>query len=199
MDNEFSQPSIPVDEFGQPLQPTSYIAPYQEQIQDNIIKYQLDTFDDFVVRLIHIWRGEIYDPNTKQWMETHIDKTMPDGTIVKVRRRMLSEEGIMEMQSFLVEGKSILLSNYDKRQLFMTLRTILNTMTRMVTIHHQRYGIEDTAMAEAVIDISWMHMQSVFLSAKDGEMRTYFQKQIRESHTFIQSPQQQQKKRFGFI
>jgi len=178
---------IYVDEYGQPISGQPALTPVQQDQSDNIIKYQLETFED-MVKLMRTFRGEIYDPTLKEW------KTPAKGT------PLLNEEGIAEIISFVMEGKNILLSKYDKRTLYLTLRALLNTMTRMIYNNHARYGMKDTATADTVMDIVFNHMQAVFLAAESGEMRIYFQKQIREQHSFQTVVQQQpQKKRFGFI
>ena len=176
-----------VDEYGNPLSQQQYVPYTAEQPQDvNIIKYQLETFDD-VVRLMRTFRGEMYDPNTQKWLKK---EELP---------AMMNETGITEVLSFVLEGKTVLLSNFDKRTLYLTLRALLNTLTRMIYNNHHVYAIKDTATADSIMDIVFNHLQAMFLAAENGDMRVYFQKQIREQHTYISNPQQERKKRFGFL
>ena len=184
-DSQQQPQTIYVDDYGRPLTTEPAVAPFITQEQENIIKYQLETFPD-IVRLMRVFKGELYDPDNQKWLK---------GT-----KPMLSEEGIAEVTSFVLEGKNILLSNYDKRTLYMTIRAMLNTLTRMIYNNKKRYGLEDTATADTIIDIVFVHLQAMYLSAHEGDMRKYFQKQIRESHSYVSNaPSQEQKKRFWFV
>ena len=44
----------------------AYPTSFDNQQDDNLVKYQLETFDD-VIRLARTFRGEIYNPTSKLW------------------------------------------------------------------------------------------------------------------------------------
>lgn len=193
--------TIYVDEYGQQITAQPTVTPFQQEQSDNIIKYQLETFED-MVKLMRTFRGEIWNPTQKEWYKPTRKQWIAEANqfVETEVEPMMNEEGIAEIIAFVMEGKNILLSKYDKRTLYLTLRALLNTMTRMIYNNHSRYGMKDTATADTVMDIVFNHLQAVFLAAESGEMRIYFQKQIREQHSFQTVVQQQpQKKRFFFI
>lgn len=192
MPSSIEQPIVYTDEYGNPLSTGQYQPMIVDQTQaDNIIKYQLETFDD-IARLMRVFKGETYSPDEKKWIGAVKDS---EGKI----HSMMNDIGITEVVSFVLEGKTVLLSNYDKQTLYKTLRALLNTLTRMIYNNNAVYGIRDTATADAIMDIVFNHLQAMFLAAENGDMRLYFQKQIREQHTYITQPQMEKKKRFGFI
>lgn len=171
-----------VDEYGQTVDNQSQILPMIKQEHESAMKHQLDTFED-ISKLIRIFRGELYDPDTGKWHKPK-DK---DGKFIN--SPMMTERGISDITAQLIEGKSILLSNYDKRTLYLTIRALLNTMTRLIYNNRHVYGIQDTATADAILDICFNHMQAMFLSAENNGMRKYFQTQSKEQHSFITSTQ----------
>ena len=178
------QQMMVVDENGQPIQENIPQSPIYQSQDTDIIKYQLDSFEDTVSRFMRVFRGELYDPDQGKW--------------IPGKRAMMNDFGISEISSFIIQSKHILLSSYTEKELYRTLRAILNTITRMVTNSHDPYGIRDTATAESVMDIIYMHLQAILLAAKDGQMRIYFQKQIRETHNYnVVTQNNSNKKRFG--
>lgn len=191
--SEQQAPVTFVDEYGNQYDNQPQMTPMVRQENESAMKHQLDTFED-IAKLIRIFRGELYDPDTGKWKKPKNDEG------VDVSRPMMSEVGISEVTALLIEGKSILLSSYDKRTLYLTIRALLNTLTRLIYNNHQIYGIRDTASADAIVDICFNHMQAVFLSAENNGMRKYFQTQTKEQHSYItQQMPNANKKRFGFL
>lgn len=177
------QQIVYVDEDGKPINEVTQATPIFQSKDTDIIKYQLSSFEDTVTIFMRVFRGDIYDPDNQKW--------------VPGKKQMMNDYGISEISTFIVQSKHILLSDYTEKELYRTLRAILNTITRMITNSHDPYGIRDTATAESIMDIIYMHLQAILLAAKDGQMRVYFQKQIRETHNYNVVTQNQPKKRFG--